>query len=409
MNDHETTVLAERLNRLADHQTPQLDVVGQVRAARERHRRQRLARIGLVGVAAATVAIVVGVTTAIGTVTASSDGEVARPTTSAPATTTTDAAPTTPPPAAEPVVPSGEPTGLPAGWEWRTFQGVKFAVPPGARIADAVDEHSEPSFMDGPSFTWNGPPLGADEYSYVEVTVREPFEGGPPPRDGDFFRPSIPGADEANGYVQTRDDDPGTGRPTVERTVAGVQFMAGGRLVGINAQFPAGPAGQQMGRALIASLSVTSPDGATETPGQEAAVPAGWEPRSFLGVTFAVPSRDTSRYPEYVDEIGPSEGPQLIWYGADLGGDVTEAVNVQVGDRSGGALTGYDGWDPVAVRGAQEAYMVIDTGHVNGVEVTELSLTAVGGERYAHFACRFQVGPEGEQMARDLIATITVN
>jgi hypothetical protein len=32
VTDHETTVLSYRLQSLADHMTPQLDVVGQVRA-----------------------------------------------------------------------------------------------------------------------------------------------------------------------------------------------------------------------------------------------------------------------------------------------------------------------------------------------------------------------------------------
>ncbi len=105
MNDHQTTLLSDRLHRLADHMTPQLDVVDQVRNARAQHRRKRRGRIALLAVATATTAVVVGSTTAIDLLSVDRSGEVADP---APTTAATpEPAPTTASaPTTVPVVPS---------------------------------------------------------------------------------------------------------------------------------------------------------------------------------------------------------------------------------------------------------------------------------------------------------------
>jgi hypothetical protein len=78
VNEHQTALLSERLHRLADEMTPQLDVVTHVRTARARHRRRRRARVVLLTVATATAAVVIGTTTAVDLLTAGR-GEVAAP------------------------------------------------------------------------------------------------------------------------------------------------------------------------------------------------------------------------------------------------------------------------------------------------------------------------------------------
>ncbi|SOE00504.1 hypothetical protein [Blastococcus haudaquaticus] len=288
MNDHDTTVLSSRLHHLADDMTPAVDVVAQVRAARARHRSRRRARLTVLAVATVTATMVVGVPIAIGTLTSSAPSEVAGP-----ADLSTSAVPTTndadmkravaearvaaqaaqaqaaleQQAAAEAALArqaaeaAAEVPGLPvpAGWERRTFQGVTFAVPPGSRTADTIDESAEPSFMEGPSLTWNGPSLGDGEYSLVTVRLLEPFEGGLPPMDGDYFLPVVPGGTDTHAFVLTLgpDNDPIPGRTTVERTSFGVQILAGDRRVVIGGQFPAGAAGEQMARDVIASIAVT--------------------------------------------------------------------------------------------------------------------------------------------------------
>jgi hypothetical protein len=78
VNDSRTTQLRERLHRLADDMTPQLDVVSHVRTARARHRRRRRIRLASFAVATATAVAVVGTTTVVGVLTAGR-GEVAAP------------------------------------------------------------------------------------------------------------------------------------------------------------------------------------------------------------------------------------------------------------------------------------------------------------------------------------------
>src|SRR4051794_27973173 len=60
------------------------------------------------------------------------------------------------------------PAPLPAGWEPRTFQGVTFAVPPGAQSADVLD----PGNADAPaSFVWTGPSVGDGINAQITVWI----------------------------------------------------------------------------------------------------------------------------------------------------------------------------------------------------------------------------------------------
>ncbi|TQN37846.1 hypothetical protein FHU33_4513 [Blastococcus colisei] len=261
MNDHETTVLSSRLHTLADDITPPLDVVGQVRAARSRHQRQRRGRLALVAVATATAAVAVATVAAADLLTATPPrAEVAVPRhTSATAhpTPTTEVAPppTTPSgPSAPPTTEAG-PTSGTAGWELRSFQGVSFAVPSGARAADTVDLRPVTSWYEGPSLTWNGPALGGGEYSHVKVSITETFEGGLTPADGgEWF--TVPGAESAYGGIDYWTGTEGLG-PTVESYTFWLQVLAGDRQIHVSGTFPAGEAGEQMARDLLASIVIT--------------------------------------------------------------------------------------------------------------------------------------------------------
>jgi hypothetical protein len=240
VTEHRTTVLTDRLHRLADDITPTLDVVGQVRAARAGHARRRRTRITVLAVATATVAVIVGTTAANDLISAAHDGQVAGP-----GVTTTEA------PVPETTAP--EATDLAGDWEPRTFQGVTFAVPPGARMADVENDVPVSSWTDGPSYIWNGPHLGGDAYSSVSVTITEPFEGGLPPREGGRWF-SVPGAEKAYGNIEYA---PATrGGPDADRTIVWLEMLAGDRVVQLDAAFAAGPEGEQMAQDLVDSISV---------------------------------------------------------------------------------------------------------------------------------------------------------
>jgi hypothetical protein len=264
VTSHETSVLSTRLQLLADDLTPQLDVVAQVRAARERNGRQRRGRIAFLSVAAATAAVVVGTTTAADLLSASADREVAGP--ALPTVPTTEPAPVTEPapttsvpatPTTEaeiPVAPSDGSTAFPDGWEDRSFMGVTFMVPPGARTADSVEEVPVSGWMQGPTLTWNGPLLSDDTFMDVRAMIRATYEGGLPPTDGVFWI-TIPGADQAYAWIE---QGPGktSGATGPARTEAGVQILDGDRRVVVDATFPPGVEGEQMARTLFDSIVI---------------------------------------------------------------------------------------------------------------------------------------------------------
>jgi hypothetical protein len=257
VNDHETSVLTSRLHRLADDMAPPLDVVGQVRAARASHVRQRRGRIALIAVATATAAVVVGTATAADLLSAAPDGQVAGP-----RRTTTERVEAPPADPGRDLLENAEEAArraaeaastLPAGWETRRFEGVRFGVPPGARSADVVSDVPVSSWTDGPSFIWNGPHLGGDAYSSVNVTITEPFEGGLPPREGGHWF-TVPGAEKAYGNIESA--PAADGLHEADRTIVWLEMLAGDRVVHLDAVFAAGPDGEQTAHHLVASVVV---------------------------------------------------------------------------------------------------------------------------------------------------------
>jgi hypothetical protein len=242
VNDHDTSVLSSRLHQLADELTPPLDVAGQVRDARAGHQRRRRMRIALLATVTATVVVLVGVPMTIGSLTSAPSGGVAGPASPGENSTTSD----------QRDAERGAIT-IPDGWESRTFQGVTFAVPPGARSADSVTDLPVSSWTDGPSLVWNGPHLGGDLYSSVNVTITQPFQGGLPPRGGGRWF-TMPGAGSAYGNVETSLMSDGVAQ--AERTVVWLEMLAGNRVVQLDAVFDGGPAGQQMAQDLIASIVI---------------------------------------------------------------------------------------------------------------------------------------------------------
>ena len=261
MNDHETTVLIARLHQLSDDLTPPLDVVEQVRTARDGHQRRRRTRIALVAVATATAVVLVGLPLTISSLTSAPSGQVAGPvptSSSSPTSAQEEADRRAVEEALRRARQAADQHGagsvvVPDGWESRTFRGVTFAVPPGARSADSVTDLPVSSWTDGPSLVWNGPHLGGDLYSSVNVTITQPFEGGRPPREGGHAF-SVPGAEVAYGNIETSQMSDGVAQ--AERTVVWLAMLDGDRVVHLDAVFDGGPSGEQMAQDLVASLAV---------------------------------------------------------------------------------------------------------------------------------------------------------
>ena len=242
MNEHDTTVLTSRLHQLADDMAPTVDVVGQVRAARLRHQKQRRGRIGLIAVATATAAVVLGTSSALDLLSASGGGEVAAPTgTESPATTA-------PAPSVVPSEPAPDTAPLPAGWEPRSFVGATFGVPPGARHADDVWS-DDPR----PLFIWYGPDLPDGSVQTITLRLDPSRDTLTVPEEADPV--TVRGAQESYvSFVPRFGADPAvvTSVTLVVRTAVGV--------LDANAYLPAGATGRQMARDLIASMDLTAMD-----------------------------------------------------------------------------------------------------------------------------------------------------
>jgi len=308
VTEHDTSVLTARLHTLAEELTPPVDVVAQVRGARERHRRQRRARVAVLAVATAATALVAGTAVTVNVLSADRGREVAGPSTAA--------------------SPTAPPSGLPAGWEPRTFQGVDFAVPPGARSDDTFIDVPVSSWTDGPLLIWNGPQLSTDAYSSVSVMIAEPFQGGLPPRGGGRSF-TVPGAEKAYGNIETTTMTDSVG--PAERVVVWLELLADDHLVQVDAVFDGGDRGRQMGQQLIDSLSLTPTIGLPSNepaPAEERLGNARLE-AGVQALTAALRARprslttpaDLTTCPQDTGAVSAALGVPLDYVGGSLPGD----------------------------------------------------------------------------------------
>jgi hypothetical protein len=222
-------------------------------------------QIALLAIAAAAVATAVVVVLTSGgdesSTAARGDDAVRRPAVTAPATTdpvlpapsnpTAGAAPTAgtqaPGTASAPGTAApgaGGSAGLPGGWEPRTFEGVTFAVPPGATGADVVD----PGNADAPAlFSWNGPSLGGEVHAHVSMWITA--ADGVPTLGSEYQQITVPGADRAHMWTGQTDGDPAS-------TTVDVHMVAGSRYINLVANVAPGAEGEEIVRRLIASIVI---------------------------------------------------------------------------------------------------------------------------------------------------------
>ena len=219
-------------------------------------------QIALLGIAAAAVvtAVVVVLTTGGDTsTTPTREDDAARrpavttpavtdPVLSAPANPTAGAAPTdgtqAPAPAPGTAAPGTATAAVPGGWETRTFEGVTFAVPPGATSADVVD----PGNADAPAlFSWNGPALGGDVHSHVSMWIYG--TGGAPELGAEYTQITVPGADRAHMWTGPTGTEPAS-------TTVDVHLVAGSRYINLVATVAPGAEGEEIVRKLVASVVV---------------------------------------------------------------------------------------------------------------------------------------------------------
>jgi hypothetical protein len=281
VTDHETTtLLRDRLHRLADDMTPAVDVVGQVRAARTRNRRQRRSRMVFLALATATAAAAVAVPLSIGATNSSApDGGVAGP--GSPSSTVVPTPIISDEDAARRLTELAEARAraqeaAQQGWEPRSFMGVTFSVPPGARSADS-SKVPPPGSPDYAEFTWHGPSLGERgkqddgtppiEYAQIRVQVGDGTDSRTSPAPQGMQPLAVPGTEQAYVWLGVgHPADPAhEATPLDMYTGLDLDMLTTDRWIHLDAQFPVGPAGEQMARDLIGSISVAAaaalPDG----------------------------------------------------------------------------------------------------------------------------------------------------
>jgi hypothetical protein len=136
-----------------------------------------------------------------------------------------------------------------------------------------------------------------------------------------------------------------------------------------------------------------------------------------MGVDFAVPPG--ARIDDYVNtdtRSGCDSCSEFIWNGPDAGGDrqVYTHIKVVVFPDSATENLAAQGYDVADVRGAQEAYMATQTGETIDVDnqpfkTLDMALEAwTSSGRRVHVDAVFPVGSAGEQMVRDLVASIVI-
>jgi hypothetical protein len=154
------------------------------------------------------------------------------------------------------------------------------------------------------------------------------------------------------------------------------------------------------------TATTTGPSSASTAPGSAAVgIPSGWEQRTYQGMTFAVPP-----HARKADGVGGN--PQTFsWNGPRLGHDKAYAsVIVTVRDRHGDIPQDVDRGvtvpGAVAVRtGIGPAQLVLDDPD-DTFEVTSGTFQLFTARSVVVFGVQFAGGPEGEQMARDLLASV---
>ncbi|TFV90457.1 hypothetical protein E4P38_03235 [Blastococcus sp. CT_GayMR16] len=88
----------------------------------------------------------------------------------------------------------------------------------------------------------------------MSVKILNTFQGGLPPTDG-VEAVTVPGAELAYMWISAGTPGDLSGS-TVDKTVVGLDILAGGRRISLGAQLVPGSTGEQMARDLIASVVV---------------------------------------------------------------------------------------------------------------------------------------------------------
>jgi hypothetical protein len=170
-----------------------------------------------------------------------------------------------------------------------------------------------------------------------------------------------------------------------------------------------GEADPGVGRSTTATGSAAASATDASPTGGAAVIPAGWEARSFQGVTFAVPPGGQGG-----EDIDQRHGPTFRWNGPDLGNGLVQASTsvTLVVRRRDGELPPPDGDQVVTVRGASAVHNDVGPADITSTDPDETFEVTAGvvqmftADAVVFLGVQFPAGPVGEQMTHDLLASI---
>jgi hypothetical protein len=157
--------------------------------------------------------------------------------------------------------------------------------------------------------------------------------------------------------------------------------------------------------AAAPSAGTASP--ATAGPATAAApapAPAGWEPRSFQGLSFSVPPGAVA--PDVADPGNADVPPSFVWTGPSIGDGTNAQITVRVFPADQAPALGPE-YQSITVPGADQGHM--RTGVIDSQPpMTAVDVHLIAGGRFINVAGMFASGPAGEQMVRDLVASLRI-
>lgn len=172
---------------------------------------------------------------------------------------------------------------------------------------------------------------------------------------------------------------------------------------------PGVPADPSVPAAPAADPSATGASAATSSTGAgptsaaaPVPAPAGWESRSFQGVTFSVPPGAVA--PDVQDPGSADLPPSFTWTGPSIGEGANAQITVRVAAADKAPALGPE-YQSITVPGAEQGHM--RTGTIDSQPpMTAVDVQILAGSRFINVTGMFASGPEGEQMVRDLVASL---
>ncbi|HEV7186971.1 MAG TPA: hypothetical protein VGN28_03680 [Blastococcus sp.] len=151
--------------------------------------------------------------------------------------------------------------------------------------------------------------------------------------------------------------------------------------------------------ASAAPSAAKAPNSAAVAP-----APAGWESRTFQGVTFSVPPGAVA--PDAQDPGNADVPPSFVWTGPSVGDGSNAQITVRILPADQAPTLGSE-YQVVTVPGADQAHL--RTGSIDSQPpMTAVDVNIVAANRFINVTGMFAAGPVGEQMVRDLVASLRI-